>query len=325
MNKQNILLLFLLFFLWSCEDDDVTTPVAQFTVSATEVSVNETVTFTYTGSDAKQVVVYPGDAGHDYELKASSNTGLVVNKGTLTYSYKKPGEYKAVLVASNYDKEANDIVYSTAEINITVEDDRTGLRVVSLKKDIFNKEIPGQIIDDKILFAVPYYVRVSNRDVVINVAQQRLELSTYSDVAVIKMNDEVYKATTKYDLSKSMAIKVESAAGDVKENQVEVLRYPVFENFIINGVEGTVQYSEFDFDKIYVTVTLPVGTDVTALVPTFNSKDAQTVMIGETTQVSGQTAVNLKNPVTYKLKTWKSGFENSLFCETEIEVTVAFN
>lgn len=326
MNKQYILFLLLLPLLWACEDEDVKTPDARFTVSATEVSVNETVTFTYTGSEAKQVVVFPGDEGHDYALKSSGNTGFVVNKGICTYSYKKPGQYTAVLVATNYDKEADNIVFSTAEITITVEDDRTGLRVISLKKDILNKEIPAQVIDESVIFfAVPYSVRVSGRDVAVNVAQQRLELTAYSDVAVIKLNDEVFKSTTKYDLTQPTTLRVEAASGDAKAYQVEVLRYPIFETFSINGVNGTKQYSEFDFNKLYITVTLPAGTDVTALIPSFSSNDAKSVMVGEANQVSGETAVDFSSAVSYTLKTWKPGSEETLWCETEVEVTVVLN
>lgn len=308
--------------LFACEEEEVTAPVARFTVSSNEVSVNETVTFEYTGSSAKQVAVYTGDEGHNYSLKTSGNSGFVVNKGILTYSYKKPGRYTAVLVASNYDKEGKEILFSVDSTVITVEDDRTDLRVISLKKDIYNKEIPGQIIDSQIFFAVPYKVRVSGRDVAVNIAQQRMDITAFSEVATIWVNDAPYVATTKYDLSKPVVIKTVSASGDEKEYEVVTLRYPIFEQFSINGVNGTVQYSDFDFDKLTVTVTLPAGSNPASLIPAFASADAQSILVGETAQVSGETTVDFTAPVTYRLKTWKPEAESTLFCETEIEVTV---
>jgi len=321
MKKLNIISLLLLLCLFACDNEDVNMPNADFTVSETTLSVNQTVTFTYTGTSAKQVVVYTGDAGHDYALKEESNSGFVLNKGTLTYSYKKPGVYKAVLVATNYDKEGKEIIFDTAEAQITVEDDRTDLRVVSLKKDIYNKEIRGEVIDNNILFAVPYKVRVNNRDIAVNIAQQRIELSAYSDAAKLTINGENYVANTKYNLNNPLAIKIISDAGDAREYNVVALRYPIFETYNINGVQGTVTYSDFDFDKVNISVTLPTATDVTALKPVFNSADAKNIKIGETEQVSGETSVDFTKPVTYVLKTWDAENEK-ISCETEITVTV---
>lgn len=47
-----------------------------------------------------------------------------------------------------------------------------------------------------------------------------------------------------------------------------------------------------------IAVTVPVGTDRTALVATFTT-DGESVKVGEVTQVSGTTANNFTNPVTY--------------------------
>jgi hypothetical protein len=48
-----------------------------------------------------------------------------------------------------------------------------------------------------------------------------------------------------------------------------------------------------------VSLTVPFSTDLTTLVATFTSSDLSTVKIGSTTQVSGTTANNFTNPVTY--------------------------
>ncbi|MDE6306505.1 MAG: hypothetical protein K2L90_07950, partial [Muribaculaceae bacterium] len=76
----------------SCDDDDkVVMPDASFTMSADEVSIYETVTYTYTGSPSTQVVIYTGDTGHNFDLKNDGNSGFVVNDGVATYAYKEPG------------------------------------------------------------------------------------------------------------------------------------------------------------------------------------------------------------------------------------------
>ncbi|MDR1682067.1 MAG: hypothetical protein LBS25_01560 [Candidatus Symbiothrix sp.] len=316
MKKQNIFLL-LLLLLGACEkESEALMPEVSWNVSASIVSIYETLRFEFTGKNAKQMVVYPGDAGHDYDLKHQSNTGLVMNKGILTYAYKKPGLYKAVLVASNYDLEAGVILSDTTSVNILVEDDRTGLRTVSLKKDLYNKELAGELTDEAILFKIPYKVRVNNKDVAVNIAKQRIELAAYSDAALILLNDEAYKATASYNLSEPLTIKVVSDAGDSKEYSVKTMHYPVFDNFSINNVNGTLQYSEYDFDKAFISLTLPAGTDVRSLTPVFSSADALSICIADSEQQTGLSLVDFTDPVSYILKTES--------CETEITVTVKY-
>lgn len=322
MKKSYFIYLLLILFVYSCDNEEILTPVADFTISESVVTVNETVTFEYLGTGAKQAVIYTGDEGHNYELKAQSNTGFVVNKGFLTYSYKKPGQYKVVLVATNYDKEGNEIVYSTAEKEITVQDDRTDIRKISLKRDLYNKELLGQVIDETILFAVPYKIRISGRDIDANLSQQRLEVSAYSDVAQVMVNGEAYNSSTKYDLTNPVVLSVKSASGSSKDYTIETLRYAIFETFSINGVDGTVQYSDFNFEKIFINVTLPAGTDVTGLIPVFSSADAESIRINGTEQISGQTPVDFSTPATYTLKHAKAGYEDTLFAESEVEVSV---
>jgi hypothetical protein len=321
MKIKNILFLFLALLAISCEKEEVAKPNAIFSVSSNEVSVNETVIFKYMGVGAKQVAVFTGDAGHDFELKNQSNSGFVMSKGLFTYAYKKAGTYKIVIVATNYDKEGEIILSDTTESQIIVKDDRADIKSISLKKDIYNKEIIGNIIDSYILFAVPYKVRVNNRDIAVNLSQQRIEISTYSDAAKIYLNEQEFQATTKYDFTKPLILKIQAPAGNEKVYSIQTLRYPVFETFTINNVTGTVQYSDFDFNRVYIKVSLPKGTNVTSLVPVFTSSDAQTIKVNDIEQISGQSILDFSNPVTYILKSWKDDNEN-LSCETYIEVSV---
>ena len=322
MKKYNLIFLIIFFLFSSCEEEIVDTPDASFNMSAEEVSINETVEFEYTGTNAKQIVVYTGDTDHDYELKTQSNTGFVMNKGRLTYAYKKPGTYKVVVVATNYNKDGSEIIFNTVEKTIVVIDDRTDLRQISLKKDLYNKELPAIVLDNILFFTVPYKVRINNRDIAVSASAQRLEIVAYSESASILINEEDFVATTRYDLTQPLALAVVSDAGDTKNYVVETLRLPVFESFSINGVSGSIIYSDYHFDKMYISITLPAGTNRAALVPEFASVDAKSIKIDETEQTSGNSTVDFSSPVIYRLINWKDGLENKINCETEIEVTV---
>jgi ABC-type Fe3+-hydroxamate transport system substrate-binding protein len=65
--------------------------------------------------------------------------------------------------------------------------------------------------------------------------------------------------------------------------------------FSLNGVVGTIN----ETDKT-IAVTIPVGTDVTALVATFTTTGAS-VKVGSTVQISETTAHNFTSPVVYKV------------------------
>ena len=64
-------------------EEEATQPTAQMKIEQDTYNINESMTVHFTGN-AENVVIYPGDSGHDYELREQSNTGLVVNKGLFT-------------------------------------------------------------------------------------------------------------------------------------------------------------------------------------------------------------------------------------------------
>lgn len=66
--------------LTACSDEKATQPTASIAADSTTAEVNTSVTVHFTG-EADNVVIFPGDESHDYELREESNTGLVVNKG----------------------------------------------------------------------------------------------------------------------------------------------------------------------------------------------------------------------------------------------------
>jgi hypothetical protein len=68
-----------------------------------------------------------------------------------------------------------------------------------------------------------------------------------------------------------------------------------------------------------IVVTVPFGTDVTALVATFTTSGAS-VAVGATTQVSGATANNFTSPVVYTVTAADSSTANYT-----VTVTIALN
>lgn len=306
----------------SCDDDDkVVMPEASFTMSADEVSIYETVTYTYTGSPSTQVVVYPGDPGHNYDLKEEGNSGFVVNDGVATYAYKVPGTFDVVVVATNYDKFGGESMMNIARKTITVKDDENELRSLSLRRDLYNKELPANIEGNDIILAVPEKVRISNRDIAVSLKAQRLEVVTMSANASVLIDDAPFVSNTKYNLTAPLALSVVAASGDRRDYTIHAMSLPSFSAFAVGSAKGTVAFSDYDFDRSTVTVTVPAGTDLTAVVPTFTAAAAKRIRINGVDQVSGTTAVDFTEPVVYELTNWEDGNE-SMSCTSYVTVTV---
>ena len=311
---------FLLFT--SCSDDEsITRPQAAFTVSAAEVEVNQTVTFTYTGSDARQVVIFPGDEGHDYDNVNNGSTGLVMSKGIGTYAYKKAGVYRAVCVATNYGKEGKGDLFSIAETVVTVSDDDCRLRSVTLQKDLYNKELAATVTSDHVLIALPQKVNVNNRDIAVKANAQRIAIETMSAGATLLWNGEAFDDKAKYDLTAENVITVTAASGLQKSYPVYLIAYPAFEQYSIAGVKGTVSFSPYNYERSFVAVTLPKGTDLTQLTPDFVSADAQTIIAGGEPQTAGTSTLDFTSPVTYRLAN-RLEAHPEITCESEVIVSV---
>lgn len=306
----------------SCDDDDkVVMPDAEFTMSADEVSIYETVTYTYTGSPSTQVVIYTGDTGHNFDLKDDGNSGFVVNDGVATYAYKEPGTFDVVVVATNYDKYGGESMMNIARKTITVKDDDNELRTLSLKRDIYNKELPAHIEGNDILLAVPEKVRISNRDIAVSLKAQRLEVATMSANASVLVEDAPFVATSKYNLTVPLKLSVVAASGDKRDYMIHAVTLPSFSAFAVGTAKGTIAFSDYDFDKTTVTVTVPAGTDLTSVTPEFTAAAAKRIRVNGVDQVSGSTAVDFSEPVVYELTNWEDGNE-AMACTSYVTVTV---
>ena len=148
-----------------------------------------------------------------------------------------------------------------------------------------------------------------------------VEVAENAEMETIDISGEPYSDKTKYDLTASPTIGVTAASGLVKTYQVYTLSYPVFETFSIDGVAGTTTYSAYSYDKTFVSVTLPSGTDLTRLKPVFSSADALSVSIDGQPQTSGMSEVDFSQTVTYTL-TNQLADHPECRCESQVVVEV---
>lgn len=143
--------------LTACEDDQATQPTAAISIEKNMLEVNESMAIHFVGN-ADNVVVFPGDSGHDYELREESNTGLVVNKNLLTYSYSTPGTYKVVCVATNHADEGRSILSDTCSVYIKVIDDCTQIEKLSTTA-LYDEVFALQLNAQDWLFAMPRKIK----------------------------------------------------------------------------------------------------------------------------------------------------------------------
>ncbi len=299
----NILLVVCTYlFIISCEDDKAPTPLASITIDKLQLDINESMVIRFNGV-ADQAVVYTGDDMHKYELRDQSNTGFVVNKDLFTYAYTVPGTYKVVCVASSYTDRATDLKRDTCSYTVTVIDDETEIQKLSCAQVLYDEIFAEKLGNDEWLMLLPHKVKYNTATPSITLSQ-KLSIVINSDSTKTFINDKEFsnKATTKYDLSKPLDIVVKSHFGTVRPYKLYTLYYPEFNTFKLLGTNGTLVRTEFDYSSFEMQITLPVGTDISNLIPEFTTLSAtDKVYIGDAEQTSGSTPVDFTQEVTYRL------------------------
>jgi len=289
-----------LFFI-SCEDDSFAVPTASVTVNQQEFAINETMVIHFTGI-AQQVSIYTGDDMHNYDLRAESNTGFVVNKGLFTYSYRASGQYKVVCVASTYSDNAAETRQDTCSFVVTVTDDVTEIDKLSCSQVVYDEVFADKYPNDEWLMVLPRKVKYSTSSLAISLSAQRLKFYIQSDSTEILVDGNPYASNTRYNLTNPVDIQVTSNYGTVRPYKLYTIYYPEFETFTLAGVAGTVVRTEFDYSYFEVELTLPQGTDATNLSPEFTLfSTADQVYIGDTEQQSGSSVVDFTQAVSYRI------------------------
>ena len=291
---------FLLVF--SCEEDKVGTPQIEAGINKELLTINETMRISFTGSAADQIVVYPGDDMHNYDLRDQSNTGLVVNKNLFTYSYSVPGVYKVVCVASTAGEMAANLQYDTCSFTVTVIDDVTEIDRLSCPQVIRDEVFGNKYANDDWLMALPRKVIYNNREQNILLASQRLRFYVQSDSTKIVVDGSEFVATKGYNLSAPVAVLARSNFGTERPYTLYTVYYPEFSSFKLSDAEGILNRNIFDYTTFVLNITLPAGTDVSNLIPEFTTySSAEKVYIGNTEQISGASRVDFTKEVIYRL------------------------
>lgn len=288
------------FFFVACDEESAETPVAKVTVNKNQFSVNESMVINFTGY-ADQVVIYPGDDSHNYELREQSNTGFAVNKGLFTYSYASPGTYKVVCIASTHTEKAAELRRDTCSFTVTVIDDITEIDNISCPQILYDEVSAQKLLDDEWLMVLPRKVKYNQSTPSISLSQ-RLRFYLQSDSTKITVNGSAYSSTVKYDLSTPTNILVKSNFGTERQYKLYTMYYPEFETFKVSGVEGVLTRNESDYSVFDMSVTLPSGTDVSHLIPQFSTYlSTDKVYIDGVEQTSGVSAIDFTQSVSFRL------------------------
>jgi hypothetical protein len=310
---------FLLVF--SCEEE-IKTLQLEASINKDLLTINESMVIDFAGSIADNIVVYPGDDMQNYDLRDQSNTGLVVNKKLFTYSYSVPGVYKVVCLASTSGDMATDLKFATCSFTVNVIDDQTEIDRISCPQIIRDEVFAGKQAGDEWLMVLPRSVIYNNREQNI-LLSQRLRFFIQSDSTKVLVNGNSYSATTAYNLSSPVDILVKSDFGTERPYKLYTINYPRFDSFQLLGVNGTAALDEFNYDTYVMNVTLPLGTNVSSLIPEFTSySPSEKVYIGNAEQISGASTVDFTQEVTYRLV---STLPDKPEMQAESTVTVKIN
>lgn len=299
----------------SCDDKEATQPVAAISVDKYVYDVNESMTLHFIGN-ADNVVVYPGDESQDYELRDQSNTGLVVNKGLLTYAYQKPGVYHVVCVATNHEDAGNSLLTDTTSVWVRVIDEVVDIDKLSAPAVIYDEVYATAVNAEDWMLPLPRKLRYNKKDVTVNLKKQKLSFyiasaTTTVEARVMENEEDEYTLHTKnttYNLEDNWHFRTTSSSGMTREYNLFTLNYGEFKTFKLAGVTGKVERTEFDYSYYWIDMQVAEGTDLTSLPVDFTLYDPDTekVFVGDREIASGD-AVDFTEPVTFRFEVIKPG------------------
>lgn len=304
----------------ACVEEELTMPVASVEVTKTVYGINESVVFNFTGQ-AQQVAIFPGDKAHNYDLfESGGNTGFVVNKGTFSYAYKQPGTYKVVVVASNYAEGAVNMLKDTTSVMIQVIDDDVTIKSLSCPRVLYDEIAAHSVNDTDWLVRLPQRILFRGQQATIP-STQRLAVKLASDSTLMLVDGVKFSTTTNYQLNNPLTLNLTAHAGNVMNYTLYMLRLPEFSVFKLNGINGVLTRSEFNYDKMTMTVTLPAGTDKTGLVPEFTLSQGQEVFVNDLLITSAVSVIDFSSPVVFRIRNTYPG-KPHLIAETVVTVSV---
>ena len=130
---------------------------------------------------------------------------------------------------------------------------------------------------------------------------QKLKFYIGSDSTKVYIDDKEFSSTAKYNLANVLNIKLKSHEGTERPYKLYTVNYGEFKTFELLGVQGTITRSEFDYSYYEINMTVPSGSDLSNLAPTFTLySDNDKVYIDDVEQISGTTTADFTKPVTYR-------------------------
>jgi len=327
-------------------------PVASFTTTKTEYEVHESVLFTNTG-EAQKFVVYPGDSLHKYNV--SYNTGYATaSNGTFSFAYNEPGTYKAIWVASSIN-EKGEIITAVDSTQINVVATNGGLdnfliyniyKMTDYSSAIFFSSTGVSISKDTILCPILFDAWRPSLAVNSIKAPQLINFrlaSSLSKFIWVDNNGLEREIKTANSASRivnflkngSLAVQqfiVKTASGFNSNYYIAPVIIPKMTKFTVNGINGTITRDIAYYNRYNVSISLPTGTDLSSIVPTFEIMNNDVNLVGgniEVTvngvmQTSGSSVLNASGKtLIYNVKSYLLGTTNNKLNQESI-ITVTF-
>lgn len=354
--KKIINILIIACVLYSCNSESFiqdlyVAPKASFMINKTEYDVNESVLFTNLGKGQK-FVVYPGDTLHRYNQPF--NTGFATaSNGTFSYAYNEPGIYTAIWVATSINDQG-EIIESIDSTQISVVAKDGGLdkfsifniyRMPEYTGTVFFVSFGEYISSDTLICPIIFDAWRPSLTINSIKAPQLINFSLASTLSKFYWIDNGVERQIQSGLSSSRIVRfladgklavqkfiVKTASGFVSEYFVAPVIIPKMTKFTINGVDGTITRDIAYYNRYNISITLPAGTDLSAVAPTFEIMNNDPDLVGDnievfinnTLQTSGVSVVNASTKaIEYKVRSFLLGSENKkLMQESIIKITI---
>lgn len=349
-----------LLLLMGCKNqylvDYYIAPKAAFTMSVKDtVSTLESVLFKNAG-EGQTFAIWTGDANHAYGK--AKNIGFTVgSSGIFSYSYREPGTYTVVWVASSIKADGT-MEHVADSMRLVVIDNTSGIeKFIIAQIDRMPTEYgqpsdaryaaKGEFLNDTILCPVLYESWKNNR---VKSSQLYLDYLLTSTTATLwyyqnqttwkkirSMTDNIFSVMNGKQIA-LQSIKVVTSSGVERPFKVAAIIIPKLTAFSINGVKATIKHNVSSYSVYDVTITLPKGINLSALQPVWTLMDDDanllnmidpnwSVKVNGVDQVSGTSIVDFsKGVVTYDLYYQMLGESNKNISQTakmNINVQVA--
>ena len=282
--------------------NNFTSPVT-YTVTAADASTKDyTVTVTLTANPAKDITDFSFTTPAAVGVISGTNIAVTVPYGTdvtaLVATFTTTGASVSVGATPQVSGTTPNNFTSPVTYTVTAADASTKAYTVTVTvaanpaKDITDfrfiaQTAAGVITDTNIVVTVPFGTNVTNLVATFTTTGASVRVGATTQVS----------GTTANNFTSPVIYTVIAADGTTKAYTVSV-------TFSGNPAKDITDFSFASLSAVgiitgtNIAVTVPVGTNVTALVATFTTTGTS-VRVGYTTQVSGTTANDFTSPVTY--------------------------